>query len=231
MSIGNCNKCHGRHDFSIASVRLSEACGACHLGPDHSQLEIWKESQHGIAFNARRDKQDLSVPADEFTVKHNDAPTCATCHFSGLNSVASTHDTTERLSWYLYAPISKKRPSAQANRDRMKEVCSNCHASSKINNFYKLADQVVHATNKKVGRVKNLIQTLKNKGLMTPKPFDEELDFKYFDHWHYYGRTAKHGAFMGGADFVQWHGNYEMLLHEIEINKIAKDLLKHKSKR
>ena len=38
-----------------------------------------------------------------------------------------------------------------------------------------------------------------------------------FDFWHYYGRTAKHGAFMGGADFVQWHGNYELLLHQVEL--------------
>ncbi len=33
----------------------------------------------------------------------------------------------------------------------------------------------------------------------------------YFDLWHYFGRTAKHGAYMGGADYVQWHGNYELI--------------------
>ena len=44
-----------------------------------------------------------------------------------------------------------------------------------------------------------------------PSRSRQPIDFVYFDLWHYYGRTAKHGAFMGGADFVQWHGNYPIL--------------------
>ena len=43
-------------------------------------------------------------------------------------------------------------------------------------------------------------------------------------HWgaiHYFGRTAKHGAFTGGADFVQWHGNYELLLKRTELEEMA----------
>ncbi|MCH7779051.1 MAG: nitrate reductase, partial [Gemmatimonadetes bacterium] len=46
----------------------------------------------------------------------------------------------------------------------------------------------------------------------------------FFDLWHYYGRTAKHGAFMGGADFVQWHGNYELLAKMREMEEIAATL-------
>ena len=58
-------------------------------------------------------------------------------------------------------------------------------------------------------------------GLLTPEPFDEAIEFLYFDFWHYFGRTAKHGAFMGGADFVQWHGNYELLLKLTELREMA----------
>ena len=61
-------------------------------------------------------------------------------------------------------------------------------------------------------------------GLLTPTPFDEELEFLEFDIWHYYGRTAKHGAFMGGADFVQWHGNYELLHYQVKIKKAIAEL-------
>jgi hypothetical protein len=50
------------------------------------------------------------------------------------------------------------------------------------------------------------------------------IEFVYFDLWHYYGRTAKHGAFMGGADFVQWHGNYELLLHKVELKEMAHEI-------
>ena len=29
---------------------------------------------------------------------------------------------------------------------------------------------------------------------------------------------------MGGADFVQWHGNYELLLKTTELRKMAEEL-------
>ncbi len=32
------------------------------------------------------------------------------------------------------------------------------------------------------------------------------------------------GAFMGGADFVQWHGNYELLLKMTELQAMAAEL-------
>ncbi len=71
---------------------------------------------------------------------------------------------------------------------------------------------------------------LRQEGLLTPEPFDEPIEFLYFDYWHYYGRTAKHGAFMGGADFVQWHGNYELLKIMVEMKELAKELREQKAK-
>ena len=50
---------------------------------------------------------------------------------------------------------------------------------------------------------------------------DAGIQFDEFDAWHFYGRTAKHGAFMGGADFVQWHGNYELLRLRASIDDAA----------
>jgi len=82
----------------------------------------------------------------------------------------------------------------------------------------------VEATNKKVLEVKSLVEGLRKEGLTSKRPFETPLDFAYFDLWHYYGRTAKHGAFMGGADFVQWHGNYPMLKASVEIKAMAEEL-------
>ncbi|MCH8327157.1 MAG: nitrate reductase, partial [Candidatus Marinimicrobia bacterium] len=70
----------------------------------------------------------------------------------------------------------------------------------------------------------DLVADLRREGLLTPEPFDETMEFLVFDLWHYYGRTAKHGAFMGGADFVQWHGNYELLLVMTEMKELAAEL-------
>ena len=65
---------------------------------------------------------------------------------------------------------------------------------------------------------------LATEGLLTDEPFDEPIDFLFFDLWHYDGRTAKHGAFMGGADFVQWHGNYELLAKKVEMEEMAAEM-------
>ena len=64
----------------------------------------------------------------------------------------------------------------------------------------------------------------RKEGLIGNKPFEQPIDFAYFDLWHYYGRTSKHGAFMGGADFIQWHGNYPILKSTVEINAMAAEL-------
>ncbi len=53
-SIGTCTLCHGRHAASVALARLPTTCGQCHMGPDHSQLEIYNESKHGVLFALRR---------------------------------------------------------------------------------------------------------------------------------------------------------------------------------
>ena len=65
---------------------------------------------------------------------------------------------------------------------------------------------------------------LRKDRILTGPPFSQPIDFIYFDLWHYDGRTSKHGAFMGGADFVQWHGNYPILQKTVELNAMAAEL-------
>lgn len=40
--------------------------------------------------------------------------------------------------------------------------------------------------------------------------FDDELEFTYYFLLHHEGRRARHGVAMMGADYTQWHGNYEV---------------------
>ena len=220
-SIGTCTSCHARHAASVVLARLPETCGQCHMGPDHSQLEIYHESKHGVLFNAQRASMNLAAPPKSLTTKDMPVPTCATCHMSGLQGQAVTHDTSERLSWYLFAEISQKRPGyiqAQAN---MKEICLKCHTKARIDAFYTEAENVVVSTNAIIGQAKSVIDGMHASGKLTKQPFDEPAEFLYFNMWHYDGRTAKHGAFMGGADFVQWHGNYELAMKLAELKKAA----------
>jgi hypothetical protein len=223
-SIGTCTACHARHSASIELARTPETCGQCHMGPDHSQLEIYHESKHGVLFNAQRRRFQLDTPAKHLTTREMPVPTCATCHMSGLEGMNVTHDTTERLSMFLFAAKSDRRPGYQQGVVKMQELCLKCHTRPNIEHFYTSAESVVTSTNELVLQVEQLIQGLRDEKLLTPTPFDEPIEFVEFDTWHYFGRTAKHGAYMGGADFVQWHGFYEMVAKLTEIKKMAAEL-------
>ena len=84
----------------------------------------------------------------------------------------------------------------------------------------------MQTTNDKVTGVKALMDGLRADGIISGPPFSNPIDFVFFDFWHYDGRTAKHGSFMGGADFVQWHGNYPMLKKTVELQAMAAELRK-----
>ena len=223
-SFGTCTNCHARHVASVALAREPTTCGQCHMGPDHSQVEIYTESNHGAIFATQREHMNLAADPKHLTTADMPVPTCATCHMSGLEGMKMTHDTTERLSWFLFAPVSTKRPAGDRGQAEMKDVCTKCHARSRIDTFYAAAEAVVAATNEKVQTATALVAGLRKEGRLTPQPFDEPIEFLEFDTWHYFGRTAKHGAFMGGADYVQWHGNYELLRHQVELNQAAAEI-------
>src|SRR5262245_10003262 len=139
-SVGQCQKCHLRHEFSLEQARKPETCNACHIGPDHPQWEIYQESPHGIAYMTGG--QNWHWQAEPGTLSTSDfpAPTCQICHMSGFGGSATTHDVGDRLSWYLFAPISERRPGWQDNKVRMQTVCQECHNNQFIESFYTDAD-------------------------------------------------------------------------------------------
>jgi hypothetical protein len=228
-TIGTCTACHTRHTSSVEVARLPTTCGQCHMGPDHSQLEIYSESKHGVLFAAQRPLLKLDVEPKKLTTRDMFVPTCSTCHMSGINGLAVTHDPSDRLSYNLFAEISEKRPNYARGQAAMKDVCLQCHTAPVVDTVYKQAEAVVAATNEKVAAVKAVMDGLRKDGLVS-KSFEQPIDFAYFDLWHYYGRTAKHGAFMGGADYVQWHGNYPLLKHTVEIKAMAAELRRQHGK-
>jgi hypothetical protein len=177
-------------------------------------------------FAAQRGLLNLSVAPSKLTTRDMFVPTCATCHMSGLNGRGVTHDPSERLSYYLFAEITKPRPNAAQAQAKMKDICMQCHTPPLIERVYKEASAVVDATNEKILSARAIMDGLRKDTILTNAAFSEPIDFKYFDLWHYYGRTAKHGAFMGGADFVQWHGNYPIQQHLVEIRNEADRLRK-----
>ncbi|MFO0980309.1 MAG: multiheme c-type cytochrome [Planctomycetota bacterium] len=234
-SLGSCSACHSRHDFSPRRARQPENCGKCHLGPDHPQKEIYEESKHGVAFRDLKDHMNLDGKSWVLGKDYSQAPTCATCHMSGnlRNNGRVTHDPGERISWTNRPPISMRMDtdanhavvketdpskrqalildSAEAKRDRMKEVCSHCHTPDYVNGFYKQYDDFVVLYNEKFGKPgKMIMDALLDNGLRTKADFDEKIEWTWYFLWHHEGRRARHGASMMAPDYAHWHGMYEV---------------------
>jgi len=232
---GSCTACHSRHDFSPRRARQPENCGKCHLGPDHPQKEIYEESKHGIAYRDLKDDMNLDAVDWVLGVDYSAAPTCATCHMSGnqRNDGRITHDPGERISWtnrpvvslvmdtdINHGIVTETDPEArqalihdtgEQKRDRMKDVCSNCHTVDYVNSFYEQYDNLVILYNEKFAKTGlEIIGALTQNGMTTPTQFDEEIEWSWFYLWHHEGRRARHGASMMAPDYTHWHGMYEV---------------------
>jgi hydroxylamine dehydrogenase len=220
-SKGSCTSCHTRHRFAVMEARKPEACGQCHLGPDHPQIEIYMESKHGDIYTAFGDEYHWNSAVGTWTpgVDYR-GPTCATCHMSGVGEVTTTHDVTERLSWELQAPLTV-RPSEfaafpaptnwQSERRKMMEVCRQCHSPAWIKDHYVKLDKSVEEYNDVYFKpAKAMLDELYAAGLLDDaKFFDEDLEVEFYELWHHEGRRARMGTAMMAPDYSWWHGFYE----------------------
>ena len=221
-SLGSCSSCHTRHRFSVVEARKPEACGQCHLGPDHPQIEIYNESKHGTIYHAEGHQWNWAPDDGEWRAGRDfRAPTCAVCHMSGASDVPKTHDVTERLSWEIQAPYTV-RPSEfkpfpahtnwQEERMKMSAICLQCHSEGWTNAHFANFDKVIENYNQEYFKpIKERIDGLYRKGLLSKSSyFDEELEWQFYELWHHEGRRARMGAAMMAPDYAWWHGFYEL---------------------
>jgi len=253
-SKGSCSACHARHEFSLKQARQPEACGKCHLGPDHPQIEVWNESKHGILYHANRENMNLDSKKWRAGKEYFTGPTCASCHMGAGGKQEVTHDVGERISWTLRPPVSKKlnmvvyenydkeditgdKPTLpkvgetvktkegkllkvkevstwKDRREKMQEVCRQCHNSSFVKGAYSQFDGVVVLYNEKFAKpARAIINELKKAGKISKANFDDPIEWTWWEIWHHEGRRARHGASMQGPDYTWWHGMYEVAKH------------------
>jgi hypothetical protein len=226
---GNCTACHSRHAFDIAEARKPSACASCHLGPDHPNIEIYNNSKHGHVFNTGGDDWRWDTAPDAWEPGDYRAPTCATCHMSGIGELTVTHNISERLYWNLWAKESKVRGSTDvlspllgdgpAGRQKMKQVCNNCHTSRHTDGFFAQGDKAVKLYNEAYYRPATaMLEELRDKGLLKENPWTDKFQVTYYYLWHHEGRRARQGAMMGAPDYAHWHGFFELQqdLYELE---------------
>ncbi len=236
-SKGSCSSCHTRHLFSVAEARKPEACGQCHLGPDHPQIEIYEESKHGAIYSAQGHTWNWDAAPGTWTAGVDyRAPTCAVCHMSGVKDVPTTHDVTERLAWETQAPLTirpadfKPWPAKtdwRTERAKMKKVCSPCHSKQWTDGHFASFDAAVKNYDENYYKpMKKLVDQVYAKKLLSKeKPLDEKLEIDMYELWHHEGRRARFGAAMMAPDYAWWHGFYELKKRAMEIEAQVKELL------
>jgi len=238
-SRGSCTSCHTRHKFSIAEARKPEACGQCHLGPDHPQIEIYAESKHGAIYEAEGHDWNWTAAPGMWTpgVDYR-TPTCSVCHISGVGDVPTSHDVTGRLAWETQAALTvtpedfEPWPAVDHNskqeRMKMEKVCYSCHSKAWTRGHFFRFDTAVDNYNEVYYKpAKSIIDDLYEKKLLSKdKPLDERLEFDFYEMWHHEGRRARFGAAMMAPDYAWWHGFYELKKRFMEIEEQAEQLLK-----
>jgi hypothetical protein len=236
-SKGSCSSCHTRHKFSLAEARKPEACGQCHLGPDHPQIEIYEESKHGAIYHAEGDSWNWTAAPGTWTpgVDYR-APTCSVCHMSGINDVAGTHDVTERLAWETQAPLTVRpnefkpfpaKTDWSQEREKMEKVCLTCHSEDWTKGHFTRFDAVVANYNDNYFKpMKKMIDDLYEKKLLSKeKKLDEKLEIDMYHLWHDEGRRARFGAAMMAPDYTWWHGFFELKKRCMDIEEQVEELL------
>ncbi|MDH3802369.1 MAG: hydroxylamine oxidoreductase, partial [Deltaproteobacteria bacterium] len=241
-SLGSCTSCHTRHRFSVMEARKPEACGQCHLGPDHPQIEIFMESKHGDIYTAFGDEYNWNAAPGTWSAGVDfRGPTCAVCHMSGAGTVLTSHDVTERLAWESQAPLSVRpenfkpfpaKVNHETERGKMKEVCKQCHGKVWVDDHFVKYDKVNEAYNDIYFKpAKKMLDDLYAKGLLDKsKFFDEELEVEFYELWHHEGRRARFGAAMMAPDYTWWHGFYECKKRFVSFTEGGNDLIKHNKK-
>jgi len=153
-----CNSCHTSHRFSLKEARDPDACGCCHLGPDHPHKEMYDTSLHGAIYRITQNPER--------------APRCVTCHMPDGTHNASygiakgPAGTRSDVVDLREVPISKEEE--ERRRKEMVEICTKCHSKRFAREELENADRVKEAGFELMERGKEPIQEIEKEGLLYP---------------------------------------------------------------
>ncbi len=153
-----CNSCHTSHRFSLHEARDPDACGVCHLGPDHPHREMYETSLHGTIY--------------KLTQNPDRAPRCITCHMpkgahdSSFGIARGPAGTRSEVVDLKEVPISKEEE--EKKREEMIRVCRGCHSRRFAREQLENADQLKEEGFKLMESGKKPILEMEREGLLYP---------------------------------------------------------------
>lgn len=161
-----CDSCHTRHRFASSEARHAEACGICHMGPDHRAFECYQASMHGTIAKIEKDSWDWSKPLRNANYR---TPTCAYCHMYDGNHNATVNEVFGDMG---ITEVDRGLPEYKEQRDGWIRICNDCHSPRFAAAYLRDSDEAVRISHKKVREAKKVIEDLHKDELLEPMPRD-----------------------------------------------------------
>jgi hydroxylamine dehydrogenase len=192
MNLGS-NKWVAGVDYSAAPT-----CATCHMGASPTEGKTHNVGER-ISWTLRppiSEKINLVrlENGDEFDVPEGK-------EVPQVGATAKGSQVVEVVTW-------------EQRREKMKNVCRSCHTASVVEGHYQQFDALVDLYNDKFAKpIAAIMAALKKEGYITSAPFDDKIEWTWWEIWHHEGRRARHGASMNGPDYTWWHGIYDVAKH------------------
>jgi len=264
FGVASCDACHTRHTFSAAEARQPQACETCHMGFDHPQWEMYSSSKHGVRNELKQLKiqgETTAAPTCQTCHMQNgnhevrtawgfltvrlplpeDKQWAAdqTTILEALGVLDPVGKPTKLLDVVKAADVARlDQASWQAERDKMLNTCSQCHAREFASLQLQYGDEMIKNADHLMAEAIRTVANLYKDGLLlkpanyaypfpnlltfhdAPTAIEQKLFVMYLEHRM---RTFQ-GTFHASPDYSMWYGWSEMQRDLTEINEVAAEI-------
>ncbi len=264
FGLASCDACHTRHTFSKKEAQQPQACQTCHMGFDHPQWEMYSSSKHGVRYLMKQKNllpeeaaaptcQSCHMPGGHHAVNtawgflavrlpmpsdQQWAADRATI-LQALGVLDPEGNPTDRLEVVKAANVAKlTQEDWQKERDKMVEVCSECHSVNFAVAELKKGDDMIREADRLMAEAIRIVAGLYQDAIL-PKPdtyaypFPDLLTFhdsptvieqKLFVMFLEHRMRAFQGTFHANPDYAFWYGWSAMQMSLTEIKELAEDM-------
>ena len=260
----SCNACHTRHTFSRTEAQQPQACQTCHMGFDHPQWEMYSASKHGVRALLKQNGtlpdgtaaptcQSCHMPGGNHEVRTawgflavrlplpDDKQWAAdqVTILQGLGVLDPDGKPTARLEAVKAADIARlTQESFDAERNKMLDACSQCHARSFAEGELKKGDDMIREADRLMAEAIRTVAALYKEGVLakpagyasgfpdlltfhdSPTPIENKLFVMFLEH----RMRAFQGTFHANPDYALWYGWSELRRDLTEIKAMAEEM-------
>jgi cytochrome c553 len=264
FGLASCDVCHTRHLFSAKEARQPQACQTCHMGIDHPQWEMYSTSKHGVRFLLKQKgilPENTAAPTCQTCHMENgnhavrtawgflavrlpmpeDVKWAAdrTVLLQGLGVLDPAGNPTERFAVVKSADVVRlTQEDWQKERDRMVNVCTQCHSATFARSELEKGDQMIREADRLMAEGIRLVGDLYRDGILkkpmtsthgyadlltfhnAPTVIEQKLFRMFIEHRM---RTFQ-GAFHSNPDYAFWYGWSAMNSDLTEIRERAEGM-------